>query len=198
MLFSPNIDRRVVVACSGGPDSMALLHFCRVGRKDITVLHFQHGESDFSKLSRCLVEDYCSDHELPLCVTKLPYGTEAEWHDMRSQYYQMSEAQVVTGHTLDDAIEWYLITAFKGNPSYTPVVNGKVFRPMLNTNRSSIRDYADRNKVPYLVDPTNIGKFNDRAKLRTHLPALLGDFPYLRGTLKNYYNDRFAELSTQC
>ena len=187
MLFSPNIERRVVVACSGGPDSMALLHFCRTGKKDVNVLHFQHGNTAFSLKSRALVEEYCDKFELNLCVTNLPSASESEWHDMRSKYYQMSESQVLTGHTLDDAIEWYLITSFKGSPAYIRSCSGKVFRPMIATDRAAIREYADRCNVPYLDDPTNVGRFNDRAKLRMYLPQMMQDFPYFKGRLRNHY-----------
>ena len=38
-----NIPNQVTVACSGGPDSMAIIDFLRKGRKGVTVAHFDHG-----------------------------------------------------------------------------------------------------------------------------------------------------------
>ena len=38
-----SIPKKVTVACSGGPDSMAVLDFLVKGKKDITVAHFNHG-----------------------------------------------------------------------------------------------------------------------------------------------------------
>lgn len=193
MLFE-NIDDGVVVACSGGPDSMALLHFCTMRRKVDSVLHFEHGNTTFSRASRGLVEQFCQAQNLRLHVVPLPRGkTEAEWHEMRVEEYRKQSVTVVTGHTLDDALEWYLMTAFRGSPKFMPVDSNNVYRAMLATSRKDVRDYVDRHKVKCIDDPTNVGAFNDRAKLRVYFPRIDADFPHFRGMVLNHYRREYAE-----
>ena len=195
------IPDKVIVAVSGGPDSMALLEFCRLGKKNVTALNIHHG-TQFSSEAYQLVCSYCEKHDIPLEDTSIPQpeaqtpNKEAYWHDGRAEIYKhmsnyFSGRPVLTAHTLDDAIEWWLLTSFKGNSrllSYTgEAVNASgeriVLRPALLTDRAELRSFADRHGVPYLDDPTNIGYHNDRARLRT-LP-LEQMFPYIRGTIRN-------------
>ena len=178
---------------------MALLEFCRLGKKNVTALNIHHG-TQFSSEAYQLVCSYCEKHDIVLegLATGAPdsvTNAEAFWHDRRAARYAETSAYygrpVLTAHTLDDAIEWWLLTSFKGNSrllSYTGeavTACGEriVLRPALLTDRAELRSFADRHGVPYLDDPTNIGYHNDRARLRT-LP-LEQLFPYIRGTIRN-------------
>lgn len=190
------IPERVIVAVSGGPDSMALLEFCRLGKKAVVALNIHHG-TYFSSRAYQLVKSYCASSGIEFDSVGISQpcssaaNLETYWHDERARaYVKASEfyggAPVLTGHTLDDAIEWWLLTSFKGSSKLMPYEGAhNTLRPMLLTDRSEVREFADRHKVPYLDDPTNIGFSNDRARLRT-LP-LEQLFPYIRGTIRNKY-----------
>ena len=189
-----DIPDKVIVAVSGGPDSMALLEFCRLGKKNVTALNIHHG-TNFSSEAFTLVQAYCDKHDIPLESMAIPQpemqtlNKETYWHDCRAEIYTQaskyfSGRSVLTGHTLDDAIEWWLLTSFKGSGKLLARTGAhSTLRPMLLTDRSEVRDFADRHGVPYLDDPTNVGFSNDRARLRT-LP-LEQLFPYIRGTVRN-------------
>ena len=53
----------VTLACSGGPDSMAILDFLRQGRKKIQVAHFNHG-TDQSDEAEDVVKFYCKQYDI--------------------------------------------------------------------------------------------------------------------------------------
>lgn len=190
-----HIPERIIVAVSGGPDSMALLDYCRQSPASIAaVVNINHG-TEFSLVAGSLVRSYCDVisvnlEEFSMALPEHPCANkEAYWHDERANIYKQVSSKyggipVLTGHTLDDAIEWWLLTSFKGAGKLLSSVGlHRTYRPLLLTDRSEVRDFADRRGVPYLDDPTNIGFHNDRARLRTLPIEQL--FPYVRGTVRN-------------
>ena len=64
------LPRHVNVACSGGIDSMVALDFLCKGKRDVTVVHFDHGTLH-SEHARKFVEDYCRLHDLKLIIGDL-------------------------------------------------------------------------------------------------------------------------------
>jgi tRNA(Ile)-lysidine synthase len=78
---------------------------------------------------------------------------------------------VVTGHNLNDAAEWYLMTALIGKGGqYINYSNKNVSRPLLVTSRAIIEAYAKSNNVNYIVDGTNFDiNFNKRNLVRAQL-----------------------------
>jgi tRNA(Ile)-lysidine synthase len=191
-----SVPNKVIVACSGGPDSMALLEYCRLGKKDVAALHIHHGTNASSE-GLVLVQEYCDKHNILLFsrgtgareLGKLPRVSDEQfWSEKRASIYRAfqsadNERIVITGHTLDDAMEWWLLSAFRGNPLLLPWQGLHTYRPALLVDRCELRHFAETRGVPFIDDPTNVGHANDRAKLRTlPLEAL---FPQIRGTIRN-------------
>lgn len=189
------IPNKVLVACSGGPDSMSLLEYCRLGKKDVAALHIHHG-TDASSDGLAYLDKYCTQHGILLIQRCIPLrllgavrcSSEQYWSEQRAHIYSTfrtsdKERVVITGHTLDDAIEWWLLSSFRGNPLLMPWNGPSVYRPALLCSRAELRSFAERHDVEFYDDPTNVGHHNDRAKLRTlPLEAL---FPQIRGTIRN-------------
>ena len=81
LLQSLNIDGKVIVACSGGPDSMFLLHVLKEYGLDVVCAHVNHNLREESKEEYEYVEDYCKNnnitfegielHDLPSVNTEL-------------------------------------------------------------------------------------------------------------------------------
>ena len=60
--FLGKIPKKIIVACSGGPDSMAVLDFLRSGKHDVEIAFFNHG-TETSYRSLVIVENYAKKHK---------------------------------------------------------------------------------------------------------------------------------------
>ena len=180
----------VTVACSGGPDSMAVVDFLTRGRKNITIAHFNHG-TDHGEEALEFMNDYCSQNSYELIVGDIkgtkPTGKSWEewWRDCRYNFFREIEGTIVTAHHLDDVAEWWVFSALHGMPRLIPQSRGNVVRPFLTTPKSSFLRWCDKNYVPYIIDPTNLDGPHARATLRSRvMPGAYMINPGLRTLLK--------------
>lgn len=175
------------IAVSGGPDSMATLDFFRRTRS-VRVVHVNHGTEQATRFESCVL-DYCAAQDIPVDVHRLPEqpvsNRENYWSIQRSQIYDSYQGGVVTGHTLDDAFEWWLMTSMTGNGRIMLPRSSMRMRPMLLTTKEDLVAWCARHDVPYVVDQTNIGNDNTRAALRHGvLPALTTIYPGWRTMMR--------------
>lgn len=192
--LASKIPRSIVVAVSGGPDSMALLSFCMRGRKDITVLHVDH-KTEHAKEARVFVEKFCKDNALKLVIgdiVNVEGHNENAWREQRLGFYKTLATNqglyVATAHHLDDLVEWYLLSAIHGKPNFMKPADEeyKLIKPFLFTEKEDLISWCDRFDVPYVIDPTNIGNDNSRAILRSSvIPTLLKIHPGMKTSIKN-------------
>ena len=76
------------LACSGGKDSMMLLNFLLAGRRDVTVLYFNHS-TEHGKEAEHFLHEFCRDRNLTLHVGTY-YGTEKTeeaWRNARYKFF---------------------------------------------------------------------------------------------------------------
>ncbi len=200
-LFAP--DAHLVLAFSGGPDSVALarglldLNENADLRVRITLAHLNHGirgaESDRE-------EEFCRDfaeaHGLPLCVER----TEpAEWkegsleaearrrrYDFLGRYAREADAcAVATGHHADDVAETVLFRMVRGagvrglgamapaRPLGDDYPGIRLVRPMFSIRRESILRYLDREGQVYCRDSSNADTSYSRNRIRHVLIPML-------------------------
>ena len=191
--LAASIPRDIVVACSGGADSMALLSFCMNGKKTISVLHVDH-KTEHAKEARKLVVDFCKQHTLSLIIREVSDTTspnEEKWRNQRLQFYKEFTDNgrfVATAHHLDDAVEWYLLSTIHGNPDFMSPINvaHSLIKPFLYVEKVELIGWCKRHNIPFVTDPTNIGNDNARAIMRsTIIPQLLVIHPGLKRSIKN-------------
>jgi len=187
------IPSKVGVAVSGGVDSMALLNFLQRRNRDITVLHYNHGTL-FGEAGETVVRDYCSMHGLPLLygknTVKAPKGAsmEAFWRDQRYSFFGEFNMPIITCHHLNDAVETWIFTSFHGKPSLIPYRRDNFLRPFLLNKKSSIIDWAKKNNVPYVNDPSNLDTKYCRNFIRHELmPMAKKVNPGIEKTIKKKY-----------
>ena len=186
-----NVPNKIAVAVSGGPDSMAALNFFERGKREILVLHFNHG-SNHSKDAEHLVADYCGIRNIPCAIGGISRdkhrneSQEEYWRNERyaffSNYY---DYKIITCHHLDDAVETWVFTSLHGNPMLIPYKRDNFIRPFLTTRKDDFTSWCKRKGVPYVVDPSN----NDTAYMRnfirhTLLPNALTVNPGLHKVVK--------------
>ena len=153
------IPREVVVAVSGGPDSMAILDFLSNNHK-VTAAYFDHATT-FGKDCRDFVRDFCKKRNIDFvsgtifCDRSKDKSLEEHWRDERYKFFRSFQDTVITGHNLDDVIEWFLFSSLHGQGKIIPYKNQNVIRPFISTSKRSLEDWCERKDVPFMVDPGN-------------------------------------------
>jgi tRNA(Ile)-lysidine synthase len=197
------IPKKVVVACSGGPDSMAAASFLLNSRREISILHFDHG-TDHSKDARALVEKFCVDRKVPLQIVDIkgrpPKGESCEkwWRDKRYNAFHKYHLPIITAHNLNDVAEWWMFTSLRGNPRIMPYQNKNVIRPFLLTKKIDLEKWCERNSVPFTIDPTNLGDRFSRSLIRKNIiPEALRVAPGFLTTMSNKVREIYTESQNE-
>lgn len=197
-------DACVLVAVSGGPDSVALLHFLVHERETgglarIGVGHVNHGlrgrESDEDAR---LVKRLCESWGVPHFETRLPQGAlperpgaiapEAEarrlrYGALRDLAVEAGADAIAVAHTADDQAETVLfrfargagLRGLGGINSRAKVHGAKLIRPLLDVTREQVLDYLGRHGIPYREDASNASLHATRNYLRHEvIPRLQG------------------------
>lgn len=197
--FVKSVPKSVYLAFSGGVDSVVLLHRLLSKKIDVTLLWINH-RTEWCKTEEEFLVKTASKYNLPYSIRILPEydnstSKESFWSRRRNDIYQALDKPVVTGHHLDDAVEWYVMSAMQGLPKALAYRNNNVIRPMLLTTKQTIVDYVSKYELEHLTDPTNDDvTFNLRNKVRKEtLPVVLECFPGLRKTVAKLILKKEAE-----
>lgn len=183
---------QVGVAFSGGVDSVVLLHVLTLLKRDVTLYTYDH-KLETSPQELEIARWYANLYELPLIVGELrdpvPKGEskEAYWSTKRNRWLSSFDIPICTGHHLNDAAEWYLMTSLGCGEGYLlNYSRGNIVRPLLIQSKESIVRYANNHNLKYLDDPTNDDvSFNKRNNVRhTLLPQVLEVFPGYLNTIR--------------
>jgi tRNA(Ile)-lysidine synthase len=181
--------QRVLVAVSGGVDSMVLLDLLREYSDEVAVAHcnFQLRDQD-SAQDEQLVESYCKRHQLTCHIkrfdTKLPkQSTQMAARTLRYNWFEElclsnNYDAVLTAHHADDNIETLLMNIIRGTGieglTGIPEQNGKIIRPLLPFFKSEIIDYAQTYQIPWREDRSNQSDDYHRNAIRHHvIPELV-------------------------
>jgi tRNA(Ile)-lysidine synthase len=155
------LPRTVVVACSGGLDSMAALDFLR-RRHHTQVAFFDHG-TVASEHGLATVRTYCSQHDIPLAIGKIsqprPPGISPEEHWRNERYGFLDRLPgsepVVLAHHLDDAVETWIWGSCHGQPRIMNYQRGRCVRPFLRTPKQQLVAWTQRHAVTWYEDHSN-------------------------------------------
>lgn len=194
-------DTRILVACSGGGDSVALLAFLWSVRKtlglDLVVACADHGLRPEAQAEAELVRGLCRAADLDLVEARLEVtaharraaigletaARELRWSWLQAQALSSGASLVATGHTLDDHTETVLVRLSRGGGtgSLTPLParQGLRWSPLIHTRRADLRGYLEKKQLPWLEDATNLAPFTPRNRWRLLLETLRLEAPAL-------------------
>ncbi len=177
--------KRLLLAISGGIDSMVLVHLLHRLNFQIAIAHcnFQLRGNE-SEVDENFVKEFALDNKIPfysisfqteryaidnkfsiqLAARKLRY----EWFNevlVKENYDYIS-----TAHHLDDQVETFLINFTRGTGleglTGIPAQNGNIIRPLLPFSREEIENYAKENAITWREDSSNTSNKYLRNKLR--------------------------------
>jgi tRNA(Ile)-lysidine synthase len=188
-------DAMLVLAVSGGPDSMALLHgAARLVQADarrwqLTVAHLDHALRDASASDAAFVADAAEGLGLRFegVRTDVSALARAEGRSVedaaREARYRFFEriapdgALIATAHTADDAAETVLLNLLRGSGLAgvrgIPRRRGRIVRPLLEERRARLRELLDTAAIGYRLDPSNEDPAFLRNRIRHEVLPLL-------------------------
>lgn len=185
----------VVVACSGGPDSMCLLSLVNEIKNElnlkIIVAHVNHKLRVESEEEKEMVENYSKENNLIFELLEINKYTNNKFseEDARKRRYDFFDELIkkynakilLTAHHGDDLIETILMRLTRGSnlSGYIGIkmINKndeyKILRPLLSTTKDNILDYLNKNNIPYRIDKTNEELEHTRNKYRHYILPFL-------------------------
>jgi tRNA(Ile)-lysidine synthetase-like protein len=185
----------VVVAVSGGRDSMVLLDaVARVAPSRVAVVAtFDHGTGPAAARAASLVRERSGALGIPVRSARstAPARTEADWRAQRMEFLRAVaselDARIITAHTLDDHLETVVMRVLRGAGARGLaglLASSDVRRPFVGLSRLTIAACARLWSVPFLDDPTNRSRRHLRNRVRLDLlPALSRVHPALPAQL---------------
>jgi len=192
--LSSNDVSRLVVACSGGLDSVALLHALAlsspVHRCHLRAIHVHHGLHPDADAWATHCQGICDELGLALRIVHVDVprdsgeGLEAAARRARHAAFEaeLGEREVlVLAHHRDDQAETFLLRALRASGPdglaamrpWRTFGHGWLWRPLLDRSRAELHAYAQRHGLQWIDDPSNSDTSFDRNFLRRHVLPLL-------------------------
>ena len=172
---------KCVVACSGGPDSMALLDQLNKKGKDIVVAHVNYKHRDTADRDENIVKEYCQRYEIPVrvCYPIHEKGNFQAWaRDVRYAFFEEVASEFNTkllyvAHQMDDVIETYffqknrnMICDWYGLKQESTRHGYKIVRPLLSYTKAELQAYCIENGVSFGIDESNLTNHYTRNVIR--------------------------------
>ncbi len=195
----------ILVACSGGADSISLLHLLLNSRLDLKckVAHVNfHLRDNFSNEDEQFVREWCASYGVELFVNSVDTYSYASSNNLSIEmaareirYNWFSEIinkesikHLAVAHHADDNAETLLLNLTRGTGlkglCAIPKRNGNIIRPLLGFTRSEIEKYMLYHRLEYRTDHTNLESDYSRNKIRNIVfPQLKKINPSLISTL---------------
>jgi tRNA(Ile)-lysidine synthase len=189
----------LVVACSGGPDSVALAALLdRIGRSDgfeIVLAHVNAGLRASAWQDECVVLSVAARLDRAVRIAAPPPGPDDEASLRERRYAELAAiagslgaTTLATAHTAGDQTETVLLALFRGTglsglAGIAPVSSAAggltLVRPLLRASRADLEGHVRRSGLPYALDPTNALLRYRRNAVRAALVELRLAFPQL-------------------
>jgi len=181
-------DRPLLLAVSGGLDSMSLLDAMATGAPEriAAVATFDHASGAHAARAVAHVRAEARRRGFRVVTGRMPRvgdrsnGQEAMWRSARHRFLRETaeayDARIATAHTRDDQVETVLLRAMRGAGARGLAglaASGPIVRPFLDVSRAALEQFADARHISWIDDPSNARLEFLRNRVRRELlPAL--------------------------
>jgi len=187
------VDKKIVVALSGGVDSVVLLHFLNKHYPgNIRAVHINHNLSKYSKEWSSFCKNLCKKDNIKFKSIDIiiKNSSNIEENARKKRYLSLTseilnDEILCTAHHQEDQAETFLLQLFRGSgvaglaamPEKKIINGSQLYRPFLNISKTQILDYASENKLNWVEDDSNQNIHFKRNLLRIEfVPKLSGVF----------------------
>ena len=180
-----NLDKnqKYLLACSHGPDSMALLFILKNEGYNFAVAHVNYHLREESSLEQEQLTNYCKENNIELYVKEVKESLgesnlEEQCRIIRYTFFKELVKKydfygVLVAHNEDDLIETYLmqktrqnLVEFYGIKQNPIIFDVKIIRPVLQYTKQDLLLFCQVNGVEYSIDKTNLQDIFLRNKIR--------------------------------
>lgn len=175
-----------ILACSGGPDSMALFHILYVNQFHFSVCFVNYHKRKESDAEEEMVKTYAKNKNIPFYSLSAPrkvnkenfqsWARKVRYEFFLDVYRQIHADGLFIAHQKDDLLETYLFQkkrkgiyhyyGLKEESTYQDMV---VYRPLLNYRKEELKQYCIVHQIPFSIDSSNLEDTYDRNKIRHHV-----------------------------
>jgi tRNA(Ile)-lysidine synthase len=192
--------KKIVIGVSGGPDSLALLHFLLAEKEKqnmtLVVAHVDHmfrGQESYE--DGLFVSDFCEQNNIqfemarinvPEIIESTGKSSQIAARDVRYEFFSkiMEKYQypfLALAHHGDDQMETMLMRLTRGSaglaragiPFSRPFEMGTIFRPFLGLERADIQEYCQKHNLSPRIDPSNEKGMYSRNRFRKEVVPFL-------------------------
>jgi tRNA(Ile)-lysidine synthase len=182
---------RVLVALSGGPDSMALLHILTVLKVkfgiELSAAYLDHSIRKESVREREFCRQICHDLKIkfysrrvniPVLARKGRLSLEEAGRVARYAYFESLAkkhklTKIATGHTLDDNVETVIFNITRGcgldGLTGIPRIRGMIIRPLLDLEKSELKKWLEAQGIRFKYDKSNRALIYSRNRIRVKI-----------------------------
>jgi tRNA(ile)-lysidine synthetase len=204
-------DKKILIACSTGVDSMVLLDILMktLQANQIVVANINHQKRIQSDMEEAFIQKFSKENGLVCYTEKLPHyegSNFQEWaREKRYQFlYEIAKKEnikyILLAHHADDNLETILMRMIRSSSleGYAGIRKESnhhdfvIYRPLLEITKDDIYKYAKENALTYFEDASNREDYYSRNRMRHYIiPVLKKENPNLAKAITNYSNTLF-------
>ena len=190
--LSINDNEYIVVACSGGPDSMFLLNLLKSLNYKIICAHVNHKARKESDQEYQFLEEYCKKEDIifeGIELTGYVNGNFEKYaRDFRYSFFETllkkyESSILMTAHHGDDLVETIMMRLVRGSSlkgyagflSESKKKNYRIIRPLVYLTKDYILQYNKEHNIPYVLDDSNNSLDYTRNRIRHKVLPVLKD-----------------------
>ncbi len=202
-------NEKLLVAVSGGPDSLALLQILLSLGYTVCVAHVNHGLRENALLDETFVKAFCEERNIPCFIKKLKLkenakkefkgmsleeaGRKARYDFFDEVVKQQKCTKIVTAHNRNDNVETVIMNLFRGSGltglrGIEPK-RGNIVRPLLEVSREEIENYCESQNLTPRQDESNQETIYTRNKIRLEV------IPYIEKNINSNVMQNISRMS---
>lgn len=196
---------KIVVAVSGGPDSISLLNILYELEYNICVAHINHGLRENARIDEEFVFNFCKDRDIPCFIKRvnlkeIQNGMTLEEAGRKVRYdffYEIMKKEnctkIATAHNSNDNAETVIMNIIRGSGvsglrGIEPI-RGNIIRPLIEVTRKEIENYCIENSLNPRHDESNDELLYTRNKVRLKI------IPYIEENINSNVVNNINRLS---